>query len=62
MKIDDRVRFTKDITTWNGKARRAKVGDQGRVIWVFNNAAVVRVDGKAHVVRDVPVSSLEVIQ
>lgn len=54
--------FVEDITTSNGKAKRAKAGDKGRIIWVFKGRAVVRRDGMSRMINDVPVSALKVIE
>lgn len=54
--------FLKDITTSNGKAKRAKAGDKGRIFWVFGGRAVVRRDGMSRMINDVPVSALKVIE
>ncbi|MCE3203431.1 hypothetical protein [Paenibacillus sonchi] len=62
MKIGDKVAFFKDITSSNGKTKRAKVGDQGRVVWVFGGLVVVRRDGLSRSINDILVSSLEVIE
>ncbi|OKP91396.1 hypothetical protein [Paenibacillus sp. P32E] len=59
MKTGDKVKFIKDIT--NGKTKRASVGDEGRIVWVFGGLAVVRRDGLTRSINDIPVSSLEVI-
>ncbi|GGF72152.1 hypothetical protein GCM10010912_16580 [Paenibacillus albidus] len=61
MKTGDKVTFLKDITASNGKTKRAKVGDKGRIVWVFGGLSVVRRDGLSRSINDVPTSSLEVI-
>lgn len=62
MEIGTKVRFIRDILTWNGKSRRAKMGDTGQIRFISNGTATIRRDGKAHMIYDVPVSALEVIQ
>lgn len=62
MEEGTKVKFIKDVPTWNGKSRRAKAGDTGYVFWVSHDGSItVRRDGKANMVHDVHPSALEVI-
>ncbi|NHN31217.1 hypothetical protein [Paenibacillus agricola] len=63
MKHGDKVIFLEEVTTWNGKRCRAKVGETGRIIGLVRGDRIsVKPDGKNITIHDVSLSNVKLFK